>query len=84
MLAIGTAHLSLDRANSQSPTGLLAQEPSEVRASIRALFCRRTITSGHEKKADLGVLEGADHDGSVLIPPISTVGVVSVKFEVFP
>ena len=54
------------------------EEPSEV----GALFCRRTITSGHEKKADLGVLEGADHDGRVPIPPISTVDVVSVEFAV--
>jgi len=61
-------------------TSLLPEEPSEV----GALFSRRSITSGHEKKADLGVLEGADHDGRVPIPPISTVHVVSVKFEVLP
>ena len=35
-----------------------------------------------EKKVDLGVLRGADHDGRVLVSPFSTVDGVCVKFKV--
>ena len=40
--------------------------------------------AGHEKKADLEVLGGAECHWPVLVSPISTVDVVGVKFEVFP
>ena len=40
------------------------------------------INVGHEKKVDLGVLRGADHDGHVQVSPFSTVDGVCVKFKV--
>ena len=36
-------------------------------------FSRGSIDIGHEKKVDLEVLRGADHDGRVLVSPFSTV-----------
>ena len=45
-------------------------------------FSRGSIDIGHEKKVDLGVLRGADHDGRVLVSPFSTLDGVCVKFKV--
>ena len=41
-----------------------------------------TIEVGHEKKVDLGVLRGADHDGRGSESPFTTVDRVCVEFEV--
>ena len=45
-------------------------------------FSRGSIDIGHEKKVDLGVLRGADHDGRVVVSPFSTLDGVCVKFKV--
>ena len=50
-------------------TGLLGEAPGGVRRG----FSGAGINVEHEKKVDLGVLRGADHDGRVLVSPFSTV-----------
>ena len=48
------------------------------------MFSRRVIDSEYEKKVDLGVLRGADHDGRHLVSPFSTVDGVCVKLKINP
>ena len=59
-------------------TSLLREEPGG--------WCttkpRGSIDIDHEKKVDLGVLRGADHDGHVPVSPFSTVDGVCVKLKV--
>ena len=43
------------------------------------MFSGTTIEVDHQKKVDLGVLRGADHDGRHLVSPFSTVDGVCVK-----
>ena len=43
---------------------------------------RGSIDIDHEKKVDLGVLRGADHDGHVPVSPFSTVDGVCVKLKI--
>ena len=43
---------------------------------------RGSIDIDHEKKVDLGVLRGADHDGHVQVSPFSTVDGVCVKLKI--
>ena len=57
-----------------SPTGLLGEDPGGVWAVKRG----STIDIEHEKKVDLGVLRGADHDGLVSKSPFSMVDGVCV------
>ena len=45
-------------------------------------FSRGSIDIDHEKKVDLGVLRGADHDGHVPVSPFSTVDGVCVKLKI--
>ena len=45
-------------------------------------FSRVGINVDHEKKVDLGVLRGADHDGRDLVLLFSTVDGACVKFKV--
>ena len=59
-------------------TGLLREEPG----GWCAPKTRGSIDIDHEKKVDLGVLRGADHDGRVLVSPFSTLDGVCVKFKV--
>ena len=72
----------IERAFSYTPTlyntSLLREEPGGWCAPKAGA----TIEVGHEKKVDLGVLRGADHDGLVLVSPFSTVDGVRVKFTV--
>ena len=63
---------------SRSGTGLLREELG----GWCVPFSRGSIDIGHEKKVDLGVLRGADHDGRVLVSPFSTLDGVCVKFKV--
>ena len=60
------------------PTSLLREEPGGWCAPKAGA----TIEVGHEKKVDLGVLRGADHDGRVPESPFTTVDRVCVEFEV--
>ena len=59
-------------------TSLLREEPGGWCAPKAGA----TIEVGHEKKVDLGVLRGADHDGRVPESPFTTVDRVCVEFEV--
>ena len=59
-------------------TGLLGEDPGGGCVPKAGT----TIEVGHKKEVDLGVLRGADHDGSGLLSPFSTVDGVCVKFEV--
>ena len=59
-------------------TGLLREEPG----GWCAPKTRGSIDIDHEKKVDLGVLRGADHDRRVPVSPFSTVDGVCVKFKV--
>ena len=43
---------------------------------------RLLIEVDHQKKVNLGVLRGADHDGPDKVLPFSTVDGVSVEFKV--
>ena len=60
------------------PGSLLREEPGGWCAPKAGA----TIEVGHEKKVDLGVLRGADHDGRVPESPFTTVDRVCVEFEV--
>ena len=60
-------------------TGLLREEP----CGWCAPKAGATIEVGHEKKVDLGVLRGADHDGRDIESSFSTVDRVGVEFEIF-
>jgi hypothetical protein len=62
----------------QASTRLLREEPDDKAPP----FSGATIDIDHEKKVDLGVLRGADHDGRVPVSPFSTVDGVYVKFKV--
>ena len=46
------------------------------------MFSGTTIEVDHQKKVDLGVLRGADHDERVQDSPFSTVDGVHVEFKV--
>ena len=59
-------------------TSLLREEPG----GWCAPKTRGSIDIDHEKKVDLGVLRGADHDRRVPVSPFSTVDGVCVKFKV--
>jgi hypothetical protein len=59
-------------------TSLLREEPDDKCPP----FSGTTIDIDDEKKVDLGVLRGADHDGRVPVSPFSTVYGVYVKFKV--
>ena len=61
-------------------TGLLTEAPG----GWGRPFWGAGIDIGHEKKVDLGVLRGADHDGRVQKLPFSTVDRVCVEFKVTP
>ena len=63
---------------SKGRTGLLREEPG----GWCAPKTRGSIDIDHEKKVDLGVLRGADHDRRVPVSPFSTVDGVCVKFKV--
>ena len=58
-------------------TSLLGEAPGGWCAPKRSA----TIGVGHEKKVDLGVLRGADHNGLVPGAPFSTIDGASVEFE---
>ena len=57
-------------------TGLLGEDPG----GVWAVKLGSTIDIEHEKKVDLGVLRGADHDGLVRKAPFSIVDGFYVKF----
>ena len=59
-------------------TSLLREEPG----GWCAPKTRGSIDIDHEKKVDLGVLRGADHDGHVPVSPFSTVDGVCVKLKI--
>ena len=61
------------------PTGLGTGLLGEAPGAVWRVFSRAGINVEHEKKVDLGVLRGADHDGRVLVSPFSTVDGVGVK-----
>ena len=59
-------------------TGLLGEDPG----GWNHLFSGTTIEVDHEKRVDLEVLRGADHDGRVPFSPFSTVlGVCVIKLS---